>query len=134
MNAGTVWWGRMGTSLRFLENVTNFLREEHSVILHLPERFPWREQFYEQVDFHRERFSIHRRLVRVDWPAGEDPGAFVLRELCPQTVQADYWPGQTAAAYLGSLDTLELCDFYVWVRGSAYPRGLDPLGGVHGAV
>ena len=117
MNAGAIWWSRMGTSLRFLSRVTDSLRENRSVILQMPERFPWREHFYEQVDFRREQFSIHRRLVRPDWRPGDDPGAFVLRELCPRSVQADYWPGQTAAEYLGSLGTLELCDFYVWVRG-----------------
>ena len=117
MNAGTIWWGRMGTSIRFLNRVTDCLQESRSVILQLPERFPWREQFYEQIDFRRERFSIHRRLVRMDWRAGDSPGSFVLRELCPRSVQADYWPGQTVAEYLGSLGTLELCGFYVWIRG-----------------
>ena len=117
MSAGAIWWSRLGNSLRFLSRVTEALREERSTILQVPERFPWREEFYGQVDQRRERFSLYRRLVRLDWREGDDPGAVVLRDLCPRNIQADYWPGETVAAYLGSLGGLELCDYYVWVRG-----------------
>ena len=117
MSAGEIWWGRLGNSLRFLSGVSSLLRESRSAIVRLPERFPWREQFDREVDRGQERYSLHRRLVRVLWREGEDPGTFVLGELCPRNVQAEYWPGQTVAEYLGALDGLELGDCCVWVRG-----------------
>ena len=117
MNAGEIWWGRMGNSLQFLSRISDTLRTHQSAIMQIPERFPWREEFRRQVDRNREQFSLRRRMIRLEWTGDEDPGAYILRELTPRPVQAGYWPGQTPAEYLGSLGDLELCDMDVWVRG-----------------
>lgn len=117
MSAGRIWWGQIGNSLRLLSQVAENLRDNRSVILRIPERFPWRERFYEQIDIRREGFSMDRRLQRVRWETGGDPGAFVLRELCPRKVQAEFWPGQTVGEYLGSRRDLALCGIDVWVQG-----------------
>ena len=117
MNPGKIWWGQIGNSLRLLMKVTNNLQDYHSAVLQVPQTFPWRQDFYEAIDIRRSTFSGERRLVRLQWEENADPGAFVLHELCSSRVQADYWPGQTYAEYLGSKDELLMNDYYVWITG-----------------
>lgn len=117
MNPGSIWWGQIGNSLRLLAKVTNNLRDCQSAVLQVPQDLPWRQDFYDAIDIRRSAFSGERRLVRLTWEAGMDPGEFVLDELCSNRVRADYWPGQTYAEYLGSKSELLMNDYYVWVTG-----------------
>lgn len=117
MNAGAIWWGQIGNSLRLLTKVTNALRDCHMAVLQVPSSVPWRQNFYEAIDIRRSAFSGERRLVRLQWEDDTDPGEFVLEELCSKTTQAEYWPGLTYAAYLASLDDIVLNDYYVWITG-----------------
>lgn len=117
MKAGTIWWSQIGNSLRLLTKVTNNLRDCHSAVLQVPQRLPWRQDFYQAIDDRRSTFSGERRLMRLQWEENADPGEFILDELCSKRVRADYWPGQTYAAYLGSRDDILLNDYYVWITG-----------------
>ena len=117
MNPGSIWWGQIGNSLRFLTNVTNHLRDCQSAVLRVPCNLPWRRDFYEAIDIRRSAFSGERRLVRLQWEESADPGAFILEELCSSRVRADYWPGLTYAEYLGSKPELMMNDYYIWVTG-----------------
>lgn len=124
MNAGKIWWGQIGNSLRFLTNVTNHLRDCHSAVLQVPQIIPWRQAFYEAIDMRRTSFSADRRLMRLSWNEAVEPGAFVLDELCSSRVRADYWPGQSCGEYLGSRDDIVLNDYYVWITGIHSKSGL----------
>ena len=117
MNAGSIWWGQIGNSLRLLTKVTNSLRDCQSAVLQVPRKLPWRQDFYEAVDVRRAAFSAERRLMRLEWEENADPGEFVLNELCSSAVKADYWPGQTYAEYLGSKRDILLNDYFVWITG-----------------
>lgn len=117
MNPGEVWWNQIGTSLRFIESVSNSLRDCQSAVLQVPQRFPWRQDFYAAVDLKRTAYSGERRLVRIPWTEGAVPGEYVLDELCSSKVKADYWPGQTYAAYLASKGDILICEYYVWITG-----------------
>lgn len=117
MNPGSIWWEQIGNSLRLLNSVTECLRDCRPAVLRLPERMPWRERFYDTADMRRSAFSAERRLIRLAWPGCFDPGEFVLKELCSPRVRADYWPGQSCAAYLGSREDLMLNAYDVWVTG-----------------
>ena len=78
MNAGVIWWGQIGNSLRLLTKVTNALRDCHSAVLQVPTGLPWRQSFYEAIDIRRSAFSGERRLVRLRWGENTDPGGLVL--------------------------------------------------------
>lgn len=116
MNAGSIWWGQIGNSIRLLTKVTNNLRDCQSTVLQIPRTLPWRQDFYDAIDFRRTSFGGDRRMVRLAWEEGEEPGKFVLDELCSSRVRADYWPGQTYAEYLGARNDLLMNDYYVWIR------------------
>lgn len=117
MNAGAIWWGQIGNSLRLLTKITNSLRDCHSAVLQVPTSLPWRQNFYEAIDIRRSAFSGERRLVRLQWEENTDPGEFILSELCSKATQAEYWPGLSYAEYLVSLDDIVLNDYYVWITG-----------------
>ncbi len=117
MNAGAIWWGQIGNSIQLLTKVTNHLRDRRSVILQIPSAFPWRQEFYGAIDRRKNVFCGQRRLLRLQWQEGGDPGEFILDELCSSRVRADYYPGYTYAQYLGSRNDIVLCEYYVWITG-----------------
>lgn len=125
MNGGAIWWDQLGTSRRFLKQIQDNMEACRSVILCLPENMPWKSYFYTTIDIQKASFSSERQLQRIKWTAGVDPGAFVLAQLCSGVVQADYFPGQTYAEYLGGRGDILLCDYYVWVTGI---KAKDDLG------
>lgn len=125
MTPGNIWWGQLGSALRLLGQVTGALEQQHSFVLQMSGPLPWRQSFYEAVEFRRASFGNQRRLVRKTWKAGADPGEFVLEEFCPEQVRADYWPGQSCGAYLGSRDDITLCSYYVWITGLDRPSDLS---------
>ena len=67
MNAGAVWWGQIGNSLRLLSRVTESLRDHRTTLLQFPAHLPWRERFEEEIDLRRTAFSMDRRLRRLAW-------------------------------------------------------------------
>lgn len=117
MNEGAVWWEQIGTSRRFLNQIKENMEAANSVVLHVPEKMPWKNYFYTMVDLQKASFSGDRQMQRLEWRPGEEPGAFILDRLCTRLVRADYFPGQTYAEYLGSRDDILLCDYYVWITG-----------------
>lgn len=117
MNPGAIWWGQIGSSLGLLAGVSNALRDCRSVVLRLPRALPWRQEFYDGVELRRSAFGGERRLKRLEWIEGTEPGEFVLDELCSGKVRANYWPGMSYAAYLGGLEDILLNDYYVWITG-----------------
>lgn len=117
MNAGEIWWGQIGNSLRLLTAVTNILRDCRSAVLQLPAALPWRQTFRDTVALRRTALGDNRSMKTIAWRDGADPGAFILRELCPRQVLADYYPGQSCAAYLGRREGLTLNEQNIWVTG-----------------
>lgn len=117
MNAGEIWWNQIGNSLRFAGRVLSQMRDHRSVILYLPEKLPFRSDFHAAVDAGKSGFCLGRSLRRVAWKPGMEPGEFVMEELCPRSVRAEYWPGQSVAEYLAEQEQLLLNDYYVWVTG-----------------
>ena len=115
MNAGSIWWEQIGTSLRFVDSIVRHMSDGDPAVIHLRSDIPWRQRFYECIDFRRTSFSGDRRLRRLKWENGMNPGEFVLSHLCSPEVQANYWPGKTYAEYLAEKDDIPLSDYFVWI-------------------
>ena len=118
-DAGAVWWGQIGNSLRLLSKIADVQRDGKSAVLRVPAKFPWRDYFDNQIDLRRESFSADRGLKRLAWPDPPEctPDFYILKKLCPPNVQADYWPGVKIAQYLGARDDLSLCDYDIYITG-----------------
>ena len=117
MNAGKLWWGQIGSSISLLSRLTKNICTGKSTILHLGSKLPWKYDFYDMVNFRRTETAEGRRLMRTSWMEGADPGEYVLKEFCSDTVIRRYWPGESYGAYLAGLPDLPLCDYIVWITG-----------------
>lgn len=117
MRYDTIWWEQIGSSLRLLGGIADVFRDCVSTVLVRPAVMPWPEYFTESVQHRRAVFSAERRLIRLPWRSGRDPGDTVLKELCPERVRAAYWPGQSCGTYLGSQEDLVLNSCDIWVTG-----------------
>lgn len=117
MNAGGVWWERIGSSLRLLQAAADHLADGVDFLLRLPERMPWPGDFYDALDIRRSGSGGDRRLRRLPWRKGGEPGDLVMEELCSEEEEAEYWPGESKAAYLGSRRDILLNDYDVWITG-----------------
>ena len=76
MNAGEIWWGQIGNSLRLLTTVTNNLREGRSAVLQVPRNLPWRQDFYEAAGMRCAMLSAERRLAL--WLISEESNTVTL--------------------------------------------------------
>lgn len=133
MNAGEIWWRQIGTSLRFLSEVTKCLRDCRSAVLQMPRTFPWRRTFYDEIDLRRTAFGGERRLVRISWEEGAEPDRFVMDALCSEAERANYFPGMGRAEYLAMQEEAELNEYDVWVTGIHEKRELVKWLGFVGA-
>lgn len=125
MNPGEIWWGQIGNSLRLLGRIAGDLNTGVSVVLQDAGSLPWKEQFHIAVDSRRTSFSSDRRLRRLLWRAGADPGQFVLKQLCTKKAQVEYWPGQTYAEHIAACTNEVVHAYYVWVTGIHAPEDLE---------
>ena len=115
MTPERIWWEQIGSSIRLIDTIAAALEDEQSLVLRIPDGLPWRDGFYKTLDIRMSAIAADRQLRRLKWNCHEEPGEFILRRLCPQEVQANYYPGQSIPAYLSSLDNLVLSDCYIWI-------------------
>lgn len=117
MRAGDIWWGQIGNCLSLLTDVSACIRDSRSVVLLLPENLPWRQTFRDNAAVRRAALGGNRGLRMRSWREGQDPGEFVLRELCSRSERALYYPGDSCAAYLGQREDLEMNEQDIWITG-----------------
>ncbi len=117
MNAGTIWWNRIGKSMRLITDIANYVQNGHSLILRAEQPIPWRRAFNEAFELQLTRNAETRRLVRILWKPGQNPGKVILDKLCSVAIASAYWPGQSYGQYLASMPDLPLCDCIVWISG-----------------
>lgn len=117
VDPASIWWEQIGNSLRFLSQTAIRLRDSHSAAVCLPDGLPWRQAFLDLLDARRAAMGCDRRLIRLPWNPGAQPGQFVLDRLCSPDIAADYWPGQSYGEYLGACARLSLNECCIWVTG-----------------
>lgn len=119
MNAGSIWWNQIGSSMRLLSELSSAMEAQYPVLLKVPEQFPWRVTFYDAVDYGRTDFCAERLLKRIYWDGCEDPGTLLMGmdDLCSDQIRRDYWPGRNRAEYLGSQSEIFLNEHYIWITG-----------------
>ena len=117
MNAGEIWWSQIGNCLSLLSDVSDCIRDSRSVVLMLPENLPWRQIFRENAAIRRTALGGNRGMRTLPWRERQEPGEFILRELCTRSERALYYPGDSCAAYLGQREELEMNEQDIWITG-----------------
>ena len=120
----TLWWTRIGRSLRLLASIQKNLSQETSFLLYAPQGIPWEEAFQERLRICASGLDPERS-TRMILPGREEPGRFCLRELCPGPLRKQYWPSQSCAAFLCSKAEIPMHRYFILVRELEDEKILD---------
>ncbi|MBR1813089.1 MAG: hypothetical protein IJ773_04635 [Lachnospiraceae bacterium] len=123
IGAEEIWYGRMGKTLRLLEEIRGCLLEERSAILLFPEGIFWEETFAKKVRQMAGNASAHRMFKELI-DTGDDPGRLCLKELCSKAVRDEYWPGEPIGQFLGEKKEITFHNNFLLVRGICSGKSL----------
>ncbi len=110
-----IWWTKMTSSSRFLDSITDAVRDGQSLILQIPKNVPWYNTMFEIVSSRIRTENGDMELVEVN-DDGRDPGALLLNDFCKKEKRAQYRPGIGYAKYLAESDDIILNTQIIWVR------------------
>lgn len=116
-NMGEIWWRHLTRPSRFVNDVSEALLDEDSVLLILPERMPWYWDFYAAVEESVNERSALRSMQMIESPAAEI-GEFLFETECRKELRSRRRRGQSYASFLAGCDDLTLNNKYIWVRGT----------------
>lgn len=95
----------------------NALSDDKNVLLFCRGQIPWKEMFIDKIKKQLGDITAFRSFKMIEDDINSEPGYTVLNSLCSGDIQAGYWPDQTYARYLSSLNNITLNSLYVWVEG-----------------
>ena len=124
MLPASIWWDRIGRSLRYVAAVSMRFQEEKSFILDTSVGIPWETTFHARVQQHVLRL-YSERMLRVHQPGEEIPGRYCLTKCCPRAFQNGYWPNRSYAEYLCADPTLTFHKCFFWIQCPPKERYLD---------
>ena len=111
-----IWWAHITRARHFMEDVVRTLCEGSSMVLIVPEPFPWRETFMEMTEEELAVSGLGRRVDVISCPE-EDPGEFLLNEYCGREKRAEYRYGVSYARFLGKSRDTVLGSRIIWLKG-----------------
>lgn len=116
-----VWWGRVPNAIAFVQDVTERLLAEKSVLLQSEQSIPWYESMVEQIKESVMQQNSSKRFEVIRYT--DDPGLFLLNEFCKAEKRAAYRPTKSFARFLAESDDIVLHSRYFWV----YPDSAEDL-------
>ena len=111
----SIWWDRIGRSLRYIAAISSRFQEEKSFLLDASVGIPWEDIFQERVRQHVLRLYSDR-MMRVHEPGEENPGKYCLTKCCPKSFQNGYWPDRSYAKYLCGNPDLTFHKCFFWIK------------------
>lgn len=112
-----IWWERVPNAMAFIQDITESLLSEKSVILQSELGMPWYGTMVSQIkesvmqQNSSKRFEV---LHHVD-----EPGKYLLQEFCKPEKRAAYRPIKTFARFFAESDDIVLHTRYLWVYVSS---------------
>ena len=88
---GNIWWNRITNPARFIEDASDDLIASESVILRLPEKLPWEEDFFDTLRSGLEKFSAERTFEKISARGVTSPGEFLLNKFFIETERNKCW-------------------------------------------
>lgn len=112
-----IWWERVPNAMAFIQDITESLLSEKSVILQSELGMPWYESMVSQIkesvmqQNSSKRFEVLRQV--------DEPGKYLLQEFCKPEKRAAYRPIKTFARFFAESDDIVLHTRYLWVYVSS---------------
>lgn len=116
MDKEYVWWSLVNSSTVLIERIKAFLEDGKNVFFCCESPLPWRETLYKVSGEAINKISSQRSL-RFLTATDEEPGRYVMENMCPEAVRAKYWPDKSYASFLAEQSDLVLNKNFVWIKG-----------------
>lgn len=108
-----IWWGRVPNALAYIDDITNSLRNEKSLILQYRHGIPWRDSMVFQIRESIKQSNASKRIE--DVRNCDSPGQYLLDTYCKQEKRALYRPTKTHAKFFAESDDIVLHSIFFWV-------------------
>ena len=108
-----IWWERVPNALSFVEEISNCLINEKSVLIQHHDSLPWQDTFKDTVINRVKQQNASKTFVTISNEAS--PGSYLLNECCKSEVRAQYRPSKSYAAFLAETNDIILHNRYFWV-------------------
>lgn len=115
MFLGNIWWNQIPDSIKFFESLKAELSADMNVIYVSKTPLPWWTTLYGKVKADMGEITSTRTLEHIRHENGCVPGKIIMDRFCSDEIQAGYWPGQSYAEYLASLEVTTLNNRIIWV-------------------
>lgn len=110
----SVWWERVPNALAFVNDITESLLAEKSIIIHSAQSIPWYDSMCSQVKDAVMLQNYSKRFEMISETG--DPGPYLLREFCKPEKRAAYRPTKTFESFFAESDDIVLHERYIWVK------------------
>jgi len=101
------WWTSVPNAVRMIEEVDTSLRGGSSVLLILPDKTPWREEFLKQIEDRGRMISGYTNKREAD-DRNMNPGEYILKNYCKDEKKYEYRPSMSYAGFLAKADNIIL--------------------------
>ena len=88
---GRIWWNRITNPAQFIEDTSDELISSESVILRLPEKLPWEEDFFESLRTSLEKYGSERTFKTVSAEGVTSPGDFLMEQFFTESERNKCW-------------------------------------------
>ncbi len=113
MRIDDIWWNQLSNPILLLDDVTDCLLDNQSVVVVYHNDLPWRETLMEALDRKIEPYSSNMSIKHHTLTDTQDPGEFLLEKCCSQEIQQKYWPTDSKALFLAEHEAVVLNNSYV---------------------
>ncbi len=108
-----IWWDKVPNALGYVNDITDSLIQEKSVMIQYSGCIPWRGEFIETIREHLREENSSKTFKMLD--DTEDPGGFLLHEFCKPEKRASYRPTKTYGKFFAESDDIVLHTHYLWI-------------------
>lgn len=107
MDTGKMWWKTMINPHRFINDISESVLDDKSVIVNLPDNLPWEQEFMDELAENLEQST--KTIRNSDVSSVGNAGEFLLGKFCSKQQKDEYWaPRQTPEEFLATNPVLTL--------------------------
>lgn len=113
-----IWWEHVPNAIRFLQDVTDRLLEQKSLIMVSNGALPWYDDMVDVVSERLRQGNSSKSIAMIpgDDPECNDAGAYLLRHYCKPEKQSRFRMSKGYAPFLAESDDIVLHERFLWVR------------------
>ena len=112
-----IWWEKVPNAVAFVSDIVENLLNEKSIILSSSGELPWYSYMVRKIKEAVRQQNSSKRFESV--MNIQNPGAYLLKELCKPEKRAEYRPSKSYAKFFACSDDIVLHGRYLWIKVSS---------------